>query len=74
MKSYFSSKIQGAVELAEEIFHMPVRIGTPINVGGLRSEVENPIHATGVGLLLYGAAQNEMAGGTGFSHVSHENL
>ncbi|KAG1661900.1 Cell division protein FtsA [Nymphon striatum] len=69
-----SSKIRGAVELAEEIFHMPVRIGAPMNIGGLKGEVENPIHSTGVGLLLYGAAQNEFAGGKGFSHVSQENL
>lgn len=69
-----SSKVRGAVELAEEIFHMPVRIGAPINVGGLKGEVEDPIHSTGVGLLLFGAAQNEMAGGNGFSHVSNENV
>jgi cell division protein FtsA len=52
-----SSKMKGVRELAEEVFHMPVRIGMPRNVGGLRGEVENPIHSTGVGLLLYGIAQ-----------------
>ncbi len=52
-----SSKMRGVRELAEEVFHMPVRIGMPRNVGGLRGEVENPIHSTGVGLLLYGMAQ-----------------
>jgi cell division protein FtsA len=36
---------------------MPVRIGMPRDIGGLRGEVENPIHSTGVGLLLYGIAQ-----------------
>ncbi len=50
-------KMRGVRELAEEVFHMPVRIGMPRNLGGLRSEVENPIHSTGVGLLLYGMAQ-----------------
>ena len=69
-----SSKIRGAVELAEEIFHMPVRIGAPYNVGGLKGEVEDPIHSTGVGLLLFGAAQNELTGGGNFSHVTQENL
>ena len=49
-----SSKIEGAVELAEEVFHMPVRLGVPQNVTGLTDVVQNPIHATGVGLLLYG--------------------
>jgi cell division protein FtsA len=48
-----SSKMEGAVELAEEVFHMPVRLGTPQHVRGLVDVVRNPIHATGVGLLLY---------------------
>ena len=49
-----SSKMEGAVELDEEIFHMPVRLGMPQHVTGLVDVVRNPIHATGVGLLLYG--------------------
>ena len=48
-----SSKMEGAVELAEEVFHMPVRLGLPQHVRGLGDVVRNPIHATGVGLLLY---------------------
>ncbi len=51
-----SSKMEGAVELAEEVFHMPVRLGVPQWVAGLADVVRNPIHATGVGLLLYGKA------------------
>jgi cell division protein FtsA len=42
------------VELAEEVFHLPVRLGVPQHVSGLVDVVRNPIHATGVGLLLYG--------------------
>ena len=49
-----TSKMEGAVELAEEVFHMPVRLGVPQHVSGLADVVRNPIHATGVGLLLYG--------------------
>jgi len=49
-----SSKMEGAVELAEEIFHMPVRKAAPQFVTGLVDVVRNPIHATGVGLLLFG--------------------
>jgi len=49
-----SSKMEGAVELAEEVFHMPVRLGVPQHLTGLVDVVRNPIHATGVGLLLYG--------------------
>lgn len=56
-----SSKMEGAVELAEEVFHMPVRLGIPQGVAGLSEVVRNPIHATGVGLLLYG--QESAAGG-----------
>ena len=67
-----TSKMEGAVELAEEVFHMPVRLGVPQNVDGLADVVRNPIHATGVGLLLYGyenrsrlAAEPPMSGGLG---------
>jgi len=49
-----SSKMEGVVELAEEVFHMPVRLGEPQHVTGLIDVVRNPIHATGVGLLIYG--------------------
>ena len=49
-----SSKMEGVVELAEEVFHLPVRLGFPQHVGGLVDVVKNPIHATGVGLLLFG--------------------
>ena len=49
-----SSKMEGVVDLAEEVFHMPVRLGLPQHVTGLVDVVRNPIHATGVGLLLFG--------------------
>lgn len=54
-----TARIEGAVELAEEIFHMPVRVGAPANVKGLGDIVKNPIYATGVGLLLYGIRQQK---------------
>lgn len=49
-----SSKVTGLVDLAEEIFHMPVRLGIPQHVIGLTDVVQNPVHSTGVGLLLFG--------------------
>ncbi|MEN8128693.1 MAG: cell division protein FtsA [Pseudomonadota bacterium] len=49
-----SAKMEGAIELAEEVFHMPVRLGYPQYVTGLVDVIRNPIHATGVGLLLFG--------------------
>ncbi len=54
--------MEGAVELAEEIFHMPVRIGMPQHVSGLSDVVRNPIYATGVGLLIFGQRQVQTAG------------
>jgi cell division protein FtsA len=57
-----TARIEGAVELAEEIFHMPVRVGAPVNVKGLGDIVKNPIYATGVGLLLYGMRQQKDGG------------
>ena len=44
-----SSKMEGAIELAEEVFHMPVRLGMPQYVSGLVDVVSNPIYATGRG-------------------------
>jgi cell division protein FtsA len=52
-----TSKIEGAIELAEEIFHMPVSLGKPKNISGLSDIVRNPIYSTAVGLLQYGAKQ-----------------
>jgi cell division protein FtsA len=49
-----SAKIEGLIDLAEEVFHMPVRLGVPQYVTGLVDVVRNPIFATGVGLLLFG--------------------
>ncbi len=50
-----ASRMEGVVELAEEMLHMPVRIGIPQHFSGLGDVVGNPVHATGVGLLLWGA-------------------
>jgi cell division protein FtsA len=54
-----SSMMRGMVELGEEIFHMPVRLGMPRYVGGLSEVVGNPRYATGVGLVLMGKQQVE---------------
>lgn len=52
-----SAKMEGVVELAEEIFQMPVRLGLPRYVTGLADVLRNPIYSTGIGLLLYGKQQ-----------------
>ena len=57
-----ASKIEGAAELAERIFKMPVRIGAPHHTTGMSNVMHNPVYATGVGLLLYGMQQRENQG------------
>src|SRR3989344_4672371 len=54
-----ASNVNGAIELAETIFQMPVRLGLPQHVGGLVDVRENPGFSTGVGLLLYGRKELE---------------
>ncbi|MEJ2087171.1 MAG: cell division protein FtsA [Gammaproteobacteria bacterium] len=54
-----ASKMEGVIELAEEIFHMPVSLGSPRDVAGLKDIVRNPVYATGVGLLQYGKQREE---------------
>ncbi len=61
-----SSKMMGMIDLAEEVFHMPVRLGVPQYVGGLTGVFHNPIYATGVGLVLYGAQNKD-----GLPYLTH---
>jgi cell division protein FtsA len=73
-----SAILEGMPELAEQIFNLPVRRGTPIGIGGLIDLVSSPIYATGVGLVLYGSqhrgqGQSRFKVGEGniFSKVTH---
>jgi cell division protein FtsA len=54
-----SAMMRGMIELGEEIFHMPVRLGMPRYVAGLSEVVSNPRYATAVGLVLMGKQQLE---------------
>jgi len=54
-----SAVMPGMVELGEEIFHMPVRLGTPRYAGGLAEVVKHPRFATAIGLLVEGQAQTQ---------------
>lgn len=49
-----ASRVPGCIELAEQIFKMPVRLGLPQYVNGLADVRDNPIYATAVGLLIHG--------------------
>ncbi|WP_290701985.1 cell division protein FtsA [Amphritea sp.] len=57
-----TSKMEGAVELAEEIFHMPVRLALPKGVRGMGDILCSPIYATGIGLLQYAKQDNQHLG------------
>ena len=50
-----SSMLDGVIGIAESIFQLPARLGRPKNIGGLVDVVNNPMYATGVGLVLFGA-------------------
>ena len=54
-----SAAMQGMVELGEEVFHMPVRLGLPSYAGGLSEVIRNPRYSTGVGLLMAGYSQHQ---------------
>jgi len=52
-----TSLMKGMVELGEEVFHMPVRVGLPQYAGALAEVVRSPRHSTGMGLLMAGLGQ-----------------
>jgi cell division protein FtsA len=62
------------VELAEEIFHMPVRLARPHGVSGLTDIINNPIYSTAVGLLLYAAKQPKNKPAAIIEDKSHSGL
>ncbi|MBD3391655.1 MAG: cell division protein FtsA, partial [Chitinivibrionales bacterium] len=51
------SLMEGTQELAERVFEMPVKLGLPTGFGGLTEAARSPVHATGVGLCMYGVMQ-----------------
>ena len=53
-----STILDGVPELAEQVFHLPVRRGVPLGVRGLVDVVASPMHATGVGLILFGLRES----------------
>lgn len=68
-----SAKMEGVVELAEEIFHMPVRLGTPKGILGLTDAILDPVYSTGVGLLLYGQKELQEKGSSTVN-TQNENI
>ena len=49
-----TSLLEGVTEIAESILDVPVRLGKPVGISGLVDVVNNPMYATGVGLVLFG--------------------
>lgn len=57
-----TSRIEGMMDLAEEIFHLPVRQGLPNYEGSLSEVIQNPIYSTGIGLAQFGYANRSQVG------------
>jgi len=55
-----TSMLEGASELAEQIFNLPVRRGVPKKIGGLVDVVRNPMYSTGVGLVIAGTSAKKV--------------
>lgn len=56
-----TAKMEGVVEFAEEVFQMPVRVASPLDIAGLKEYVNDPSYATVVGLLQYGVKASEQS-------------
>lgn len=54
------SKIKGLLDLAEDVFHMPARIGTPQGLDGDQSNLSDPIYTTAIGLMKYGMTHDDL--------------
>ncbi|HUU81136.1 MAG TPA: cell division protein FtsA, partial [Acidobacteriota bacterium] len=54
-----SAELPGVVEITEQIFNVPARIGYPQKITGLVEVVNKPMYATAVGLVLYGAKRGK---------------
>ncbi len=63
--------LPGTIELAEQLWGMPVKLGVPKYLGGLTESVRSPIYATAVGLTLYGDRYHE---GESFHKTRSDNL
>ena len=54
-----TSLLEGVSDVAESVFKLPARIGRPQGIKGLVDVVNNPMYATGVGLVLFGARNKD---------------
>ncbi len=56
------SHLRGLAELAERVFHLPVRIASPRGLAEMSEQVSQPEYSTAVGLVLYAARTRRVAG------------
>jgi cell division protein FtsA len=63
-----TSLLEGMPDAAERVLNLPARRGVPTGIGGLRDIVSNPMHATGVGLLLHARQHAENLETAGIRH------
>ncbi|MBF0430497.1 MAG: cell division protein FtsA [Fibrobacteria bacterium] len=66
--------LEGAAELAEDIFNTPVKVSGPLNVKGIVDAVSGPTFVTGTGLLRYAALSNERTGKSNKEKASSDNM
>ncbi|HJX45860.1 MAG TPA: cell division protein FtsA [Patescibacteria group bacterium] len=57
----------GIIESAKRTLSLPVRIGIPKGIGGLIDDIENPLYAVPVGLILYGAKEEPQVSNNSFT-------
>ena len=63
-----ASLLTGMVDLAEDVFNLPARIGVPQEMGGLSERIRNPRYATAIGLLQTAVEQKNFHGYVGSRH------
>jgi len=57
-----TAKMEGIEQLAERIFDLPVKVGIPKGIVGLTDAVSDPVHAAGIGLIVYGYKHRDEEG------------
>ncbi|MGB9755289.1 MAG: cell division protein FtsA [Desulfurella sp.] len=57
-----SAMLENITDLADNIFKMPVRVGSPINIGGIRDALDNPMYSTAIGLTMYAIENRQEKG------------
>ncbi len=54
-----SALLDGMIDIAERVFGIPARIGYPKDVKGISHIIKQPMYATALGLVLYGARERK---------------